>query len=73
MAYREKIGNNYCVRYKDVTGAWIRKSCGKNATRAEADYIVKEYSARELKIIITDRITNFHNCYFMWMILCFSV
>ncbi len=48
MAFREKIGKYYYVRYKDESGKWKRKSCGRKATRMDADYLVKEYSAREL-------------------------
>lgn len=48
MAYVYKSGKVWYVRYKDPAGRWQRKSCGKKATRPEADYIAKEYSAKEL-------------------------
>lgn len=48
MAYFFKRNSIWYVRYKDVSGKWVKKSCGKNANKADADYLVKEYSSKEL-------------------------
>jgi hypothetical protein len=48
MAYMDKIGKYYYVRYKDESGKWKRKSCGKNAKRKDADYLAMEYTASGL-------------------------
>ena len=48
MAYAEKYKGYWYVRYKDESGRWRRKACGKKVTRNEADYLAREHSAREL-------------------------
>jgi len=48
MAYVDRRNNIYYIRYKDSAGKWKRKSCGKNMTKREAEYLAKQYSAKEL-------------------------
>lgn len=48
MAKVVKRGKYYYIKYKDVDGKWKRKAVGRNATKAEAEYLAKEYSAKEL-------------------------
>jgi hypothetical protein len=48
MAKVVKRGKYYYIKYKDVDGKWKRKAAGRNATKAEAEYLAKEYSAKEL-------------------------
>ncbi len=42
-----KRGKYYYIKYKDVYSKWKRKAAGKNANRAEAEYLAKEYSAKK--------------------------
>jgi len=48
MAYALKRNKIWYIRYKDEKNVWQYKSCGKSATRVDADYLANEYSAREL-------------------------
>ncbi len=48
MATKFKRGGIWYVKYKDVDGVWKNKSCGKKANKTAAEYLEKEYSAREL-------------------------
>lgn len=45
--YQDKKGYWY-VQYKDVSGKWKSKYCGKNATASDAETIRKSYDAIEL-------------------------
>ena len=48
MAYLLKRKKIWYVRYKNEQNKWRYKSCGKSATKAEADYLARKYSAMEL-------------------------
>ena len=48
MAIVMKQSGAYYIRYKNEAGQWRRKSCGKNATKREAEYLAKQYSSKEL-------------------------
>ncbi|HUI91605.1 MAG TPA: tyrosine-type recombinase/integrase [Chitinivibrionales bacterium] len=48
MAYAFKRKNIWYIRYKDENDKWEIKSCGKNAIKTDADYLAREYSAKEL-------------------------
>lgn len=48
MAYAEKYGEYWYVRYRDESGRWKRKACGIKANRNDAEYLANEYSAKEL-------------------------
>lgn len=48
MAHAFRRDGVWYVRYKSETGIWKKKSCGKDAKKAEADYLAKQYSAKEL-------------------------
>ena len=48
MAYAFKRGNIWYIRYKDESGRWQTKSCGKDANRSDADYLAGEFTAKGL-------------------------
>lgn len=48
MAYAVKRNKVWYVRYKDEKNIWQYKSCGKEATRSDADYLAGTYTAKEL-------------------------
>lgn len=48
MAYAVKRKSIWYIRYKDETNKWHYVSCGKDANKSDADYLAKEYGAREL-------------------------
>lgn len=48
MAYVVRRNKIWYIRYKDAHNRWQYKSCGKSATRAEADFLSNQYSAQEL-------------------------
>jgi site-specific recombinase XerD len=48
MAHVFKRGKIWYIRYKDESNLWQYKSCGKDAKRTDADYLAREYSAKEL-------------------------
>ena len=48
MAYAVRRNSIWYVRYKDETNKWHYVSCGKDANKSDADYLAKEYGAREL-------------------------
>jgi|GEM_PF-1297827 Site-specific recombinase XerD len=48
MAYAVKRNKIWYVRFKDEKNVWQYKSCGKMATRVDADYLANEYSAKEM-------------------------
>lgn len=43
-----KVIKIWYVRYKNEQNVWQYKSCGKKATRADADFLANHYSAKEL-------------------------
>lgn len=47
MATRYLIRGIWHVKYKDAAGEWRQKSCGKNATAAEAEILRKKYDSQE--------------------------
>ncbi len=48
MAHAFKRNNIWYIRYKDESGKWKTKSCCKDANKTDADYLAREYSAKEL-------------------------
>lgn len=48
MAYAVKRNKIWYVRYKDEQNVWQYKSCGKKATRTDADYLANQFSSKEL-------------------------
>lgn len=47
MAIKFQRGKVWYVKYKDPSGKWVPISCGKNATKEDAENIRKMYDARE--------------------------
>ena len=52
MATKFKRNGCWYIKYKDVDGKWKNKSCGKNAKGSDAEFLRKQYDAKELN--------NFH-------------
>jgi integrase len=48
MAHAFKRKGIWYIRYKDEIGKWNTKSCSKDANKTDADYLAREYSAKEL-------------------------
>ena len=48
MAHAIKRKKIWYIRYKDEANKWRYVSCGRQANKADADYLALEYSAREL-------------------------
>lgn len=48
MAKLWKRDNVWYVKYRDIDGRWKKTSCGKDATKKDAEVILRDYIAREL-------------------------
>ncbi|MBF0431846.1 MAG: hypothetical protein HQK83_11235 [Fibrobacteria bacterium] len=48
MAHLMKHRKIWYVRYKDQTGKWRKTSCGRKATKTDAEIIAKKYASMEL-------------------------
>ncbi|MCP4648617.1 MAG: tyrosine-type recombinase/integrase [PVC group bacterium] len=48
MAKSYKRDGIWYVRYKDRDGRWRKKSCGKKAIKADAEFLVQMYGAKEM-------------------------
>lgn len=48
MATKFKRKGHWYIKYKDVDGKWKNKSCGITAKQNEAEYLRKQYDAKEL-------------------------
>ena len=48
MATKFKRNGHWYIKYKDVDGKWKNKSCGIKAKQSEAEYLRKQYDAKEL-------------------------